>query len=74
MHPERQRSLWWILLPNFFAIFGGVFAYLILKNDDPRLAKFCVQFGILLTVIQIVVFLMLGAQLAEINQNFGVNI
>ncbi len=74
MRPERQRSLWWILLPNFFAIIGGVFAYLILKNDDPRLAKFCVQFGILLTVLQIILFLMIQAQLAEINQNFGVNI
>jgi len=74
MRPERQRSLWWILLPNFFAIIGGVFAYLILKNDDPRLAKFCVQFGILLTVLQIVLFLMIQAQLTEINQNFGVNI
>jgi len=74
MHPERQRSLWWILLPNFFAIFGGVIAYFILKDDDPRLAKFCVQFGILLTVIQIGAFLMIGSQLAEINQDFGVNI
>ncbi len=74
MHPERQRSLWWILLPNFLGIIGGVIAYLILKDDDPRLAKFCVQFGILLTVLQIVLFLMIQAQLAEINQNFGVNI
>jgi len=74
MRPEKQRSLWWILLPNFLGIIGGVIAYLILKDDDPRLAKFCVQFGILLTVIQIGLFLIIGAQLVEIDQNFGVNI
>ncbi|MCH8832924.1 MAG: hypothetical protein IIA81_01375 [Thaumarchaeota archaeon] len=74
MHPERQRSLWWILLPNFFGIIGSVIAYFILKNDDPRLAKFCLQFGILLTVIQIGTFLIIGPQLVEIDQNFGINI
>lgn len=57
MSNERNRSLWWTLLPIFVGIIGGIIGYFALKNDDPRLAKFCIQLGILLTVIQIVVYI-----------------
>ncbi len=76
MQPERQPSLWWILLPIFFEIIGGVIAYFILRKDDPRLAKFCIQLGILLTVVQIiaVAVLLSATDLTGFEQNFAPNI
>lgn len=50
---ERTRSRWWYLLPIFFQIIGGVIAYFILRNDDPKKAKNCLWLGIVLTAIKI---------------------
>ena len=50
---ERVRSRWWYLLPIFFQIIGGVIAYFILRNDDPKKAKNCLWLGIVLTAIKI---------------------
>jgi len=50
---ERIRSRWWYLLPIFFQIIGGVIAYFILRNDDPKKAKNCLWLGIALTAIKI---------------------
>ena len=52
-HIERIRSRWWYLLPIFFKIIGGVIAYFILRDDDPKKAKNCLLLGIALTVIEI---------------------
>jgi hypothetical protein len=53
---ERIRSRWWYLLPIFFQIIGGVIAYFILRNDDPKKAKNCLWLGITLTAIKIGLF------------------
>ncbi len=53
---ERIRSRWWYLLPIFFQIFGGVIAYFVLRNDDPKKAKNCLWLGIVLTAIKIGLF------------------
>ncbi len=77
MQPERQRSLWWILLPIFFfEIIGGVIAYFILRQDDPRLAKFCLQLGILLTAIHLVFLVIIFSTigLTGLEQDFAPNI
>ena len=50
---ERIRSRWWYILPIFFQIIGGVIAYFILRNDDPKKAKNCLWLGIVLTAIKI---------------------
>jgi len=74
MHPERERSNWWFLLPIFFGLIGGVIAYFVLRHDDPKKAKNCLYLGITLAVIGIVINLLFGVQLTEIDQDFGVNI
>jgi hypothetical protein len=74
MHPERQRSLWWTLLPIFVGIIGGIIAYFIIRFDDPRLSKFCLHLGIVLTVIQLAIYIPLILFAGEIGQDFGVNI
>lgn len=53
---ERIRSRWWYLLPILFDIIGGVIAYFILKDDDPKKAKNCLWLGIVLIAVEIGLF------------------
>lgn len=53
----RRRSAWWFLLPILFNVIGGVIAYFVIKEDDPRRAKNCLYLGIILTAIGIGLFL-----------------
>jgi len=53
----RRRSAWWFLLPILFNVIGGVIAYFVIKDDDPRRAKSCLWLGIILTAIGIGLFL-----------------
>ena len=71
MSYERNRSLWWTLLPIFVGIIGGIIVYFALKNDDLRLSKFCLQLGIVLTVIQLVVYLPLILLAEQFSPGFG---
>jgi uncharacterized Tic20 family protein len=52
----RRRSSLWFLLPIFFNVIGGVIAYFIIKDDDPRKAKNCLLLGIILTAISFTIF------------------
>lgn len=52
----KRRSSLWFLLPIFFSVIGGVIAYFIIKDDDPRKAKNCLFLGIILTAISIAIF------------------
>jgi type II secretory pathway component PulF len=74
MSLERTRSLWWVLLPIFLGIFGGIIGYFILKNDDHKLAKFCLHLSIVLTLIQIISLIPFVFFAGEIGQDFPVNI
>ena len=55
MHPEKQRSNWWYLLPIFLGIIGGIIAYFALRNDDRKKAKKCLYLGLILWAILIFV-------------------
>lgn len=52
----RRRSNWWFLLPILFNVIGGVIAYFVIKEDDPKKAKNCLLLGIILTVIWFALF------------------
>lgn len=52
----RKRSSLWFLLPIFFSVIGGIIAYFIIKDDDPRKAKNCLLLGIILTAISFAIF------------------
>ena len=53
----RRRSSLWFLLPIFFNIIGGVIAYFVIKDDDPKRAKNCLWLGIILTAISLAILL-----------------
>ncbi len=74
MYPEKPRSNWWFLLPIFLGLIGAVIAYFVLRHDDPKKAKNCLYLGIALFIIGIAIELIFGAQLMELENNFGVNI
>ena len=74
MYPEKPRSNWWFLLPIFFSWIGGVIAYFAIRSDDPKKAKNCLYLGIVLTIIGFAINLIFGAQLMELDPEFGVNI
>jgi len=74
MSSERIKSLWWILLPIFLGIFGGIIGYFILKNDDYRLAKFCLHLSIVLTIISILSVVPFFFLAEEFGQSFPVNV
>ncbi len=71
MSDERIRSLWWVLLPIFFGIFGGIIGYFILKNDDHKLAKFCLHLSIVLTIISIISLIPFFFLAEEFTPGFG---
>ena len=52
-HPIKTRSRWWFLLPILFHIIGGVIAYFVIRDDDPKLAKNCLWLGIIISGIEI---------------------
>ncbi|MGQ0606085.1 MAG: hypothetical protein ACT4OD_03900 [Candidatus Nitrosotenuis sp.] len=53
----KRRSAWWFLLPILFNVIGGVIAYFVIKEDDPKRAKNCLYLGIILTAIGFAIFL-----------------
>ena len=74
MAAERTRSLWWVLLPIFLGIIGGVIGYFALKNDDQKLAKFILHLSIVLTIVELVVWIPLVLLAEELVPNIGVNV
>jgi hypothetical protein len=70
----RRRSSWWFLLPILFSIVGGIIAYFVIKDDDPKRAKSCLWLGIILTTIgiaAIVIPLLIGLSLMPWSHVFN---
>ena len=53
----RRRSSLWFLLPIFFNVIGGVIAFFVIREDDPKKARNCLYLGIILAAIPIVLIL-----------------
>ncbi len=49
----RQRSGLWFLLPILFNVVGGIIAYFVIREDDPKKARNCLYLGIVLAVIPV---------------------
>ena len=49
----KGRSSFWFLLPIIFNVIGGVIAFFVIKEDDPRKARNCLYLGIILAAIPV---------------------
>lgn len=74
MYPEKKRSNLWFLLPIFLGLIGGIIAYFVLRNDDPKKAKNCLYLSIVLAAIGIILNIALASQFPVIEEGFNVNL
>jgi uncharacterized membrane protein YeaQ/YmgE (transglycosylase-associated protein family) len=74
MYPERPRSNFWFLLPIFLGLIGGIIAYFVLRQDDPKKAKNCLYLGIVLAIIGIMINMLVLTQIPELNPGFNINV
>ena len=58
--PLRGPSKVWYLVPIFFGIIGGLVMYLVLKDEDRKMAKKGLVLGIILTVVSFVIGIIIG--------------
>lgn len=49
----KRRSSLWFLLPILFNVVGGIIAFFVIREDDPRKARNCLYLGIILCIIPV---------------------
>ena len=54
MSELKNRSGLWYLVPIIFGIIGGVIAWFVIKDDDPKKAKNCLKIGSIHLIIDII--------------------
>ena len=62
----KRRSSFWFLLPIVFNVIGGIIAFFVIREDDPKKARNCLYLGIILAaipVLLIVVPILIGITL-----------
>ncbi len=74
MYPEKTRSNLWFLLPIFLGLIGGIIAFFILRQDDPKKAKNCLFLGIILAIIGLVFNILILTQIPGLDQGFNINV
>ena len=65
--PVKKPSKAWYLVPIFFGIIGGLVMYLVLKDQDGKMAKKGLIVGIILTVGGFVVGIIAGILMAVLS-------
>jgi len=73
-YPEKSKSNAWFLLPIFFGIIGGLIAFFILRQDDPRKARNCIYLGIVFMVFGIILNIFIATTVPGLDPGFNVNI
>jgi len=74
MYPEKTRSNFWFLLPIILGLIGGIIAYFVLRQDDPKKAKNCLYLGIILAIIGLALNVLILTQIPDIEQGFNINV
>jgi len=73
-YPEKSKSNAWFLLPIFFGIIGGIIAFFILRQDDPRKARNCLYLGIVFMIFGIILNIFIATTVPGLDPGFNVNI
>ena len=74
MNPEKTRSNLWFLLPIFLGLIGGIVAFFVLRQDDPKKAKNFLYLGIILAIIGLMFNILVLTQIPELDQGFNINV
>jgi len=74
MDPERPRSDFWFLLPIFLGVIGGIIAYFVLRQDDPKKAKNCIYLALVLILRDFITIAAISLQFPELAQQNSVNL
>ncbi len=74
MSYEKKRNNWWFLLPILLGLIGGIIAFFVLKNDDPKKAKNCLYLGIGLFLIGVIINLAIFGLATPLEDRFNVNL
>ena len=74
MYPEKARSNFWFLLPIFLGWIGGIIAFFVLRQDDPKKAKNCLYLGIVLGIIGLLLNILILTQVPNLEQEFNINV
>jgi hypothetical protein len=53
----KRRSSFWFLLPIIFNVIGGVIAFFVIREDDPKKARNCLYLGIILAAIPVLLII-----------------
>ena len=56
-NPQRSHSGAWYLAPIFIGILGGLVMYIVIKDDDPKMAKKGLIVGLILTAVDTIIFI-----------------
>lgn len=72
--PKKAKNCLCLSLVLTFSLIGGIISYFVLRRDDPKNAKIFLYIGIIIFAVGIAINLILGPQLMELEQGFGVNI
>ena len=73
-YPEKRRSNLWFLLPILFGVIGGIIAFFILRNTDPRKAKNCLYLGLVFMMVGIFLNFFVMSSIPGMDSGFNVNI
>ena len=57
-----------------FGIIGGIIAFFILRNDDPKKARNCLYLGIAFMIIGIILNITIASTMPGLDSGFDVNI
>ena len=52
----KSHSGMWYLAPIFLGILGGIVMYLVIKDDDPKMAKKGLIVGLILTAVSVIAY------------------
>ena len=74
MYPEKTRSNLWFLLPIFLGLIGGIIAFFVLRQDDPKKAKNCLYLGIVLAIVGLMLNVLILSQIPELEPGFNINV
>ena len=56
IQPKVEHSAAWYIAPIILTIIGGIIGYLVIKDDDPKMARNLFIIGLIMLVVSVIIF------------------